>query len=121
VMALHLQRHTTGTESVPIELIGHHASLPLALVILYQDYRFALADIFLKRVLTLLAVVLLAALLYTFVAVPVVLPSLGAGNGASWAVSALIALWVITALAYPPLERAISRFVDRIVLRRADY
>ncbi len=121
VMALHLQRHTTGTESVPIELVGHHASLPLALVILYQDYRFALADIFLKRVLTLLAVVLLAALLYTFVAVPVVLPSLGAGNGASWAVSALIALWVITALAYPPLERAISRFVDRIVLRRADY
>jgi hypothetical protein len=36
-------------------------------------------------------------------------------------VSALIALWVVTALAYPPLERAISRFVDRIVLRRADY
>jgi len=121
VMALHLQRHTAGTESVPIELVGHHASLPLALVILYQDYRFALADIFLKRVLTLLAVVLLAGMLYTFVAVPVVLPNLAAGNGASWAVSALIALWVVTALAYPPLERAINRFVDRIVLRRADY
>lgn len=121
VMALHLQRHTAGSESVPIELVGHHASLPLALVILYQDYRFALADIFLKRVLTLLAVVLLAGMLYTFVAVPVVLPNLAAGNGASWAVSALIALWVVTALAYPPLERAISRFVDRIVLRRADY
>lgn len=121
VMALHLQRHTSGTESVPIELIGHHASLPLALVILYQDYRFALADIFLKRVLTLLAVVLIAGLLYAFVAVPLVLPGLAAGNGASWAVSALIALWVITALAYPPLERAINRFVDRVVLRRADY
>ncbi|HEV7703173.1 MAG TPA: hypothetical protein VGO46_02730, partial [Gemmatimonadaceae bacterium] len=121
VMALHLQRHTTGTESVPIELVGHHASLPLALVILYQDYRFALADIFLKRVLTLLTVVLLAGLLYTFVAVPLVLPNLAAGNGASWAVSALIALWVITALAYPPLARTINRFVDRIVLRRADY
>lgn len=121
VMALHLQRHTSGTESVPIELVGHHASLPLALVILYQDYRFALADIFLKRVLTLLAVVLLAGMLYTFVAVPVVLPNLATGNGSSWAVSALIALWVVTALAYPPLERAINRFVDRIVLRRADY
>ncbi|MBA2683735.1 MAG: histidine kinase [Gemmatimonadaceae bacterium] len=121
VMALHLQRHTTGSESVPIELVGHHASLPLALVILYQDYRFALADIFLKRVLTLLAVVLLAGLLYAFVAVPVVLPNLAAGNGASWAVSALIALWVVTALAYPALERTINRFVDRIVLRRADY
>jgi two-component system, LytTR family, sensor kinase len=121
VMALHLQRHTAGAEGVPIELVGHHASLPLALVILYQDYRFALADIFLKRVLTLLAVVLLAGLLYAFVAVPVVLPNLAADKGASWAVSALIALWVVTALAYPFLERAISRFVDRIVLRRADY
>ena len=121
VMALHLQRHTTGAESVPIELVGHHASLPLALVILYQDYRFALADIFLKRVLTLLAVVLLAGLLYTFVAVPLILPNLADGNGASWAVSALIALWIVTALAYPPLERTINRFVDRIVLRRADY
>ena len=121
VMALHLQRHTTGTESVPIELVGHHASLPLALVILYQDYRFALADIFLKRVLTLLAVLLVAGLLYAFVAVPVVLPYLTADVGASWAVSALIALWVVTALSYPPLERAISRFVDRTVLRRSDY
>jgi two-component system, LytTR family, sensor kinase len=121
VMALHLQRHTSGAEGWPIELVGHHASLPLALVILYQDYRFALVDIFLKRVLTLLAVVLLAGLLYTFVALPVVLPNLAAGNGASWAVSALIALWVLTALAYPPLQREISRFVDRIVLRRADY
>lgn len=121
VMALHLQRHTAGVESVPIELVGHHASLPLALVILYQDYRFALADIFIKRALTLLSVVFLAGLLYTFVAVPAVLPNLAAGNGASWAVSALIGLWVITALAYPPLERAINRFVDRIVLRRSDY
>src|SRR5262245_16465607 len=30
-----------------LELAGHHASLPLAMLILYQDYRFALADIFL--------------------------------------------------------------------------
>ncbi len=121
VMALHLQRHTTGSESVPIELIGHHASLPLALIILYQDYRFALVDIFLKRVLTLLAIVLLAGVLYAFVAVPFLLPHLAAESGASWSVSGLVALWVITALAYPPLERALGRFVDRTVLRRADY
>jgi len=50
-----------------------------------------------------------------------VLPSLSAGDGASWAVSALIALWVVTALVYPTLERAVNRFVDRVVLRRADY
>ncbi|HEY7861443.1 MAG TPA: histidine kinase [Gemmatimonadaceae bacterium] len=121
VMALHLQRHTTGAESVPLELVGHHASLPLALVILYQDYRFALVDIFLKRVLTLLAIVFIAGLLYALVAVPIVLPHLSAGDGTSWAVMVLIALWVITALAYPPLRAAIHRFVDRIVLRRADY
>jgi len=28
-----------------VELLGHHASLPLALAILYQDYPFALADL----------------------------------------------------------------------------
>ena len=39
------------------ELVGHHAVLPLAFAILYQEYRFALADLFLKRALTLLAVV----------------------------------------------------------------
>jgi len=121
VMALHLQRHTSGAESVPLELIGHHASLPLALVILYQDYRFALVDIFLKRVLTLLAIVFIAGLLYAFVAVPVVLPHLSDGSSTSWAVTALIALWVVTAIVYPPLRRAIHRFVDHIVLRRADY
>lgn len=121
VMALHLQRHTAGSESVPLELVGHHASLPLALVILYQDYRFALVDIFLKRVLTLLAIVLIAGLLYALVAVPIVIPHLSAGDGTSWAVMVLIALWVITALAYPPLRAAIHKFVDRIVLRRADY
>ena len=41
-----------GRESWPVELLGHHASLPLAFAILYQDYPFALADLFLKRALT---------------------------------------------------------------------
>src|SRR5690348_14683894 len=121
VMALHLGQHATSSDTWPIELVGHHASLPLALVILYQDYRFALVDIFLKRVLTLLALVLIAGLLYAFVAAPMVLPNLTSSGSAPWAVSAIVALWVITALAYPPLQRAIGRFVDRIVLRRADY
>ena len=46
-----------GRGSWPVELLGHHASLPLALAILYQDFPFALADLFLKRALTLLALV----------------------------------------------------------------
>jgi hypothetical protein len=44
-----------------LQLVGHHASLPLALLILYQDFRFALADIFLKRAF---AFILLAGLTF---------------------------------------------------------
>ena len=57
VSALHLSQLHSGDPSWPVELVGHHASLPLALAILYQDYPFALADLFLKRALALLAVV----------------------------------------------------------------
>src|SRR5882672_10918507 len=60
VSALHLSQLHSGETSWPVELLGHHASLPLALAILYQDYPFALADLFLKRVLALLAVVTIA-------------------------------------------------------------
>ena len=49
VSALHLSQLHRGDASWPVELVGHHASLPLAFAILYQDYRFALADLFLKR------------------------------------------------------------------------
>ena len=55
-----LAQHT-GQESWPTELVGHHASLPLAVAILLRDYRFALADIFLKRALTLTLVVVAIA------------------------------------------------------------
>src|SRR6202008_340679 len=56
VSALHLSQLHRGEASWPVELVGHHASLPLAFAILYQDYRFALADLFLKRALSLVAV-----------------------------------------------------------------
>src|SRR5262249_5793121 len=57
VSALHLSQLHRGEASWPVELVGHHASVPLAFAILYQDYRFALADLFLKRALSLLAIV----------------------------------------------------------------
>ncbi len=57
VSALHLSQLHQGDASWPVELLGHHASLPLAFAILYQDFPFALADLFLKRALTLLALV----------------------------------------------------------------
>ena len=64
VMLTHLTQHSSTADQWPIELVGHHGSLLVVLVILYQDYRFALADLFLKRAVTLLAVTALAAALY---------------------------------------------------------
>src|SRR2546430_12040635 len=60
VSALHLSQLHQGDASWPVELLGHHASVPLALAILYQDFPFALADLFLKRALALLAIVTIA-------------------------------------------------------------
>jgi hypothetical protein len=60
VSAMHLSQLHSANASWPVELLGHHASLPLAVAILYQDYPFALADLFLKRALALLAVVAIA-------------------------------------------------------------
>ena len=60
VSALHLSQLHQGDASWPVELLGHHASVPLAFAILYQDYPFALADLFLKRALALLAIVCVA-------------------------------------------------------------
>ena len=57
VSALHLSQSHRGEASWPIELLGHHASVPLAFAMLYQDYPFALADLFLKRALALLLLV----------------------------------------------------------------
>lgn len=121
VMALHLSQHATSSDTWPIELVGHHASLPLALVILYQDYRFALADLFLKRALTLLALIGLWMALYVGVAAPYVLPRMSDDWTQPLGVGALLAMGVVTALAYPALRALVGRFVDRVVLRRADY
>jgi two-component system, LytTR family, sensor kinase len=119
VSALHLSQHTGGEDSWFIELIGHHASLPLVIAMLYQDYRFAFADIFLKRALALVVLVVLAFGLYLIVAAPLLQASNGDPEPAT--VGALIALWIGTALVYPPLRRAIAWFVDAVVLRRANY
>ena len=120
VSALHLtQLHTTG-ESWFVELAGHHASLLLALAILYQDYRFAFADLFLKRALTILVLVVAA-----FVALAVLAPLTAAGPNAisvtARDLGLLVTLWVITALAYPWLHSSVGWFVDHVVLERPDY
>ena len=119
VSALHLGHHRGGgAETWYTELSGHHASLPLALAILYEDYRFAFADIFLKRALALLSLVAVAFGLYLGV-VSQLLP--GHRWSESRSVGVLVGLWVITALLYPGLRRATTWFVDGVVLHRADY
>ena len=119
VSALHLSHHQGGsTDAWYVELTGHHASLPLVLAILYEDYRFAFADIFLKRALALLLLVLVAFTLYLGIASPAFVNRNPADPRL---VGPLLGLWVITALLYPWLRRGVARFVDSVILRRVDY
>lgn len=94
------------------EVVGHQAVLPLAFAILYQEYRFALADLFLKRALTLLAVVAIAIACYA---------AISAAPSGPFAVALLIACWVATAVLYPVLRLGIARFVDSTLLGRHDF
>ena len=122
VSALHLSHHRGGTtDAWYIELTGHHASLPLVLAILYEDYRFAFADIFLKRALALLALVGLVFGLYIGVASPFLTGRNSGGQFDPRSVGILLGLWIVTALCFPWLRRVVANFVDHIILRRVDY
>jgi hypothetical protein len=119
VSALHLSQTDRPDNSWIVELVGHHASLPLAVAILYQDFPFALADLFLKRALTLLALV---AAPFAAVASLGVRSSTGFQPlGSARDLAVLVTLWVATALLYPKLRDAVGWFVDAIVLKRPDY
>jgi two-component system, LytTR family, sensor kinase len=119
ISTLHLANHDGARDSWLVELIGHHASIPLVLAILYHDYRFALADLFLKRALTLFALVGISSLLWIGVAEPLIAHTGGVGDPLT--VGAILILWVATALAYPSILRGSTWLVDRILLRRVDF
>jgi two-component system LytT family sensor kinase len=119
VSALHLSHREGATESWYVELAGHHASIPLIFAILYQDFRFALADLFLKRALALFALVAIASGLYIGIEVPLLAQHDFRSDPV--AVGGSVILWVGLALLYPPLCRAATWIVDRLVLHRADY
>ncbi len=120
VSALHLSQLHSGETSWPVELLGHHASLPLALAILYQDYPFALADLFLKRALALLAVVTIAfVVVATFGDRSVAFAEFIERDPRQFGL--LMTLWVATALLYPTMRAATAWFVDAVLLRRPNY
>jgi hypothetical protein len=112
VSATHLGSFHSGADSWWMQLLGHHAAIPLAFAILYQNYRFALGDLFLKQALTLLAIV--GVTLAAYAVVQAVPPGPAA-------VSALLTLWVATALIAPWIHRVVVHFVDAVLLGRADY
>jgi hypothetical protein len=104
----------TGPNAWALEFIGHHASLLLAFAILYQDYRFALADLFLKRVLTLFGLVAAAFALHGLMEVIV-----GDGAPPLWDPRVQgIVLGLVVALLAGPLRRGAAWLVDTLVVRR---
>jgi two-component system, LytTR family, sensor kinase len=118
VSALHLSQLHQGDAAWPVELLGHHAALPLAVAILYQDFPFALADLFLKRALNVIALVA-AAMLGVAAVGAIHSPELPLRDPRD--VGLLVTFWVATALLYPKLRDLIAWFVDSVLLDRPDY
>jgi hypothetical protein len=116
VSALHLSQHEALADSWLVEIVGHHASLPLAVAILYQDYPFAFADIFLKRALVLVLVLALVVSLHAGA-----VAWLGPAAPDPLLELLLLAVGVGIAASYPLVRRGIHWFVDAVVLRRPDY
>ncbi len=120
VSALHLSSDSEGASWL-VELVAHQSSLPLVLAILLQDYRFAFADLFLKRALSLVLVTAAAFGLYVFVAAPLLRYHETHDRNDTQAIAIILTLWVTTALVYPSLHRFAVWLVDKVILRRADY
>lgn len=113
--------HLTGHERAEtwwMALIGHHASLPLAIAILQQEYRFAFADLFLKRALAML--VLATTLLGAWVLADALRPLELVHLDDPLTFVALLALWLATTMIYPLVRSVTDRVVDTQVLGRPD-
>jgi two-component system LytT family sensor kinase len=119
VSALHLSHGEGPHESWFTEVIGHHASIALIFAILYQDFRFALADVFLKRALALFALAGVVFGLYAGVEVPLLANHDFRTDPV--AIGGSVVLWAAVALFYQSLRRGSGWIVDRLVLHRVDY
>ncbi|MBX7222459.1 MAG: histidine kinase [Blastocatellia bacterium] len=121
VSALHLTKSDQDQETWWMVLEGHHASIPLAFAILYEDYRFALADIFLKRALTLVVLVGMVAAFSGLLIFPLWGTPGRSGPPTLLEICVMWGCWMATSMAYPAIQRGCSWFVDRVVLHRPDY
>ena len=94
------------------ELAFHHAAIPLAMLVLLQDYRFVLVDAFLR----FLANVFLAAL-FTLAAVSAwrmhLVPNPETPFGEALLLAGLTLLFVIFAIVRAPVQRLLTRLVFR--------
>ncbi|MGQ0543690.1 MAG: histidine kinase [Blastocatellia bacterium] len=120
VSALHLSGKNEESSWI-VELVAHQSSLPLALVILHQNYRFAFADLFLKRAISLLLLSLVAFGLYVSVAAPLLRYHETHGRNDMQAISLILTLWIATALIYPKIHKSAVWLVDKVILHRSDY
>lgn len=120
VSGLHLSG-VRAENSWLVELIAHQSSLPLALAILLQNFRFAFADLFLKRAISLLLLALVSFGLYVAVAAPLLRFHETHDRNDVQAISLIIILWIATALVYPAIHRLAVWLVDKIILRRVNY
>ncbi len=118
--SLHLSSKTEESFWL-VELVAHQSSLPLVLVILFQDYRFAFADLFLKRALSLLFLALTAFSLYVFAASPLLSLHKTHDENDALATGILLLFWMATALIYPFLYKISALLVDKIILKRINY
>lgn len=120
VAALPLSHHARGSLPWWSDFLGHHASLPVAVALLYQDYRFVFVDRFLKRALPLLLLVGTSWGLHVAVVLPLI--EGGAHGTVSPVLSGLIiTLWVATAVVYPWVCQKVTWAFDTLVLSRPDY
>lgn len=101
----------------PVELLVHHAGIPLALWVLMQDYRFLLLDAFLR----FLANILLAALFAWLGAV--IAAAIGWYDYRTLPPARVVLLGVgVTAAlaAFAALRHAVQHLLTRLVFRRGD-
>ena len=120
VSSLHLSGEREGSYWY-VELVAHQSSLLLALAILYQNYRFAFADLFLKCALSLILIALVALAEYIFIAVPLLKYHETHNRDDVQAAGLIVALWVVTALVYPFIHNFAVWLVDTIILHRVNY